>query len=138
MKYTPETIAIIIDSLTKGNGRVVSCAKAHIDYQTFLNWMADPRKVEFVEAVKKAEIAGYNFDEEQYKGVIKKAAGAGTWQAAAWMLERRHGYTARINNEMTGTLKHEVTTKDIIAKAFPEPEPEPDDEAQPESDTSNQ
>ena len=108
MKYKPEVVETILDALRKGNGRTVACQGAGINYQTFLNWLEDPEKIEFLESVKKAEAEGHSFDEDLYKGVVKKAAENGTWQAGAWMLERKHGYTAKINQNITGELNLKV------------------------------
>lgn len=104
MKYKPEVIDVILDALRKGNGRLYACGKAGITFETFSQWLNDEAKPEFSEGVKKAETEGYSFDEEQYRGVIKKAAAGGTWQAAAWMLERKHAYTAKINQNISGEL----------------------------------
>lgn len=108
MKYKPEIVNVLLESLRNGNGRFASCAKAGIGYQTFLDWLADERKPEFSESVKKAEQAGIKFDEEMYRGVIKKAAAGGQWQAGAWMLERKHGYSAKINQELSGQVHIKV------------------------------
>jgi hypothetical protein len=116
MKYKPEIVNVLLESLRNGNGRFASCAKAGIGYQTLLDWLADERKSEFSESVKKAEQDGIKFDEENYRGVIKKAAVGGTWQAAAWMLERKHGYSAKINQEHSGQVNIKVDPFEQIRK----------------------
>lgn len=42
-KLTEFTTARILTSLREGNYRIVACEAAHVDYQTFKRWMADPR-----------------------------------------------------------------------------------------------
>jgi hypothetical protein len=119
MKYKPEIVDKLLESLRKGNGRFASCKIAGICYDTLLDWINpdSPRfKSDFSESLKKAEQDGINYDEEQYKGVIKKAAAEGAWQAAAWMLERKHGYSAKVNNEVSGQLRIKVDPFEQIRK----------------------
>jgi hypothetical protein len=58
MKFDKHHIDLIINALANGEGRVRACKIAGIVYQTFLNWLNDNNKVEFFEAVKKAEDMG--------------------------------------------------------------------------------
>jgi transposase-like protein len=87
MKYNKETREKFISAIEQGAGRVRACKVAGINYQTFLNWISDERKIEFVEDLKKAE--------EQGKLTLKEAAVESVtkafkkhWQSAAWWLER--------------------------------------------------
>lgn len=89
MKYDKEHIATFLTSINNGDGRVRACKATGIDYQTFLDWMADPRKPEFSEAVKKAELVGEDKIKDLAKrGIIEKFGNQ--WQAAAWWLERKY------------------------------------------------
>jgi transposase-like protein len=91
-KFTEETRAAILAQISKGAAYELACAAARVSYQTFRNWMERGENakrgefLEFFEAVKEAEAeaaAGW-LDE------IDKAAEKGSWQAAAWKLERRY------------------------------------------------
>lgn len=83
MKYDKHHIEIIINSLHDGDGRVRACKKANISYETFTEWMQN--KLEFSEAVKKAETTG----NDKIKDICKRRIIENeTWQSAAWWLER--------------------------------------------------
>lgn len=103
-KFTPDRTQKIIDALRGGNYRSTACQYAGINYQTFLNWLtiakgpdAPPEYVDFLEAVEKAEADA----EVARVALIAKASqdvmdedgelvAKGSWQAAAWHLERSH------------------------------------------------
>lgn len=75
----------------------LAAAYAGIGESTFYLWMSqardgDPEKLELLESLKRAEAesAAHSL------AVIKKAAQDGTWQAAAWVLERRHNFRKEI------------------------------------------
>jgi hypothetical protein len=72
----------ILESLEKGNTRRAAAAHAQVESSTFYRWMNSDAA--FCSAVEKAEA------EAEFKSVdvITAAAEAGTWQAAAWLLER--------------------------------------------------
>jgi hypothetical protein len=85
MKYDKEHIDPLIESLTNGDGRVRAVAKGRISYECFTEWMAS--KVEFSEAVKKAEAVG----NDKLKDICKRRILEDkSWQSAAWWLERRY------------------------------------------------
>ena len=89
MKYDKEHTEIIINQLNEGNGRVAACKAAKITYHTFLSWMEDPKKIQFLQSVKKAEAEG----EDRIKDLAQRAIlskFSQQWQSAAWWLERRH------------------------------------------------
>jgi transposase len=82
-KYSPERQQAIVAALQAGNTRTAAAAQAGISLDTFERWM--DRFAEFCGAIKKAEAdAEIHFAEQ-----IEKAATDGSWQAAAWWLERR-------------------------------------------------
>jgi hypothetical protein len=55
MKYHPHITEKILETIRNGEGRIKACTIAGVKYQTFLNWLADPEKIEFFEDVKNAE-----------------------------------------------------------------------------------
>jgi hypothetical protein len=83
-KYTPETVDKIVQALKLGATHRLACLYAGIDPSTFENYMA--KYSDFSDAVKSAE----GYAAIQWLAKIEKAANDGTWQAAAWKLERRH------------------------------------------------
>jgi hypothetical protein len=83
-KYTPEVVEHILEAIRMGATYELAAQYAGIGYSTFRDWMTS--KVAFSEAVKEAEgkaVVGW-------LAKIEKAASDGTWQAAAWKLERRY------------------------------------------------
>ena len=87
MKYGEETTKKICKMLSEGYGRVATIKAVKINYQTFINWMNDERKVEFLEAIKKAEGDGKDFIKDVCKTRIIDDP---SWQSAAWWLERNY------------------------------------------------
>jgi len=103
-KLNPERQSRIVESLQQGNYIETSARYAGITPQVFYKWMkrgiserqliqdgveANPEEtiyVDFVEAVEKARAQA----EMRHVGLIQKAAVDGTWQAAAWYLERSY------------------------------------------------
>lgn len=103
-KLTTERQAQIVEALRNGNYIETAARYAGITPQAFWKWMkrgteerqaiedgADPNPdeeiyVDFVDAVEKAR----GQSEMRNVGLIQKAAVDGTWQAAAWFLERSY------------------------------------------------
>lgn len=81
-KYTPERVKTITDALADGLPHWVASARGGISHDTFCLWQNVHS--EFADAVKVAESA---FVAKNVK-IIQKAA-IKSWQAAAWLLERR-------------------------------------------------
>jgi len=113
MKLNPETQSRIIESLKKGHTYDTAAAHADIGISTLYRWLHDGKRArsgkyrDFWEAVKKAE--------SEAKGElveIVKAQSMKSWQAAAWLLERRHpdefGRHDRHKVEHTGHIKHDI------------------------------
>ncbi len=82
MKYGPEKTEEICERLRNGSNRTDACLLSDISYQTFSRWMDDN---EFSEAIKKAEAVFKNKNI-----IIIQTAAQKTWQAAAWLLERKY------------------------------------------------
>lgn len=108
-KFTPETRERIITALRAGNYRETACQYAGIGYSTLRTWMiraedpdAPPEYQEFLEAVERAEAEAEVMD----IALIRQAAQGGTWQAAAWIRERKNperwGRRERQQVELTG------------------------------------
>lgn len=103
-KLTEDVQGKIIEALKHGNYQDAAAAYAGISEATFHNWMARGREearriadgekanpkeeifLAFLEAVERAR------SEAEVRNVmyIQRAAQEGTWQAAAWFLERSH------------------------------------------------
>lgn len=98
-KYTPETVEKLTDAIKLGATYELATGYAGIHYDTFNEWRN--KKSEFSEAIKAAEgVAAVG-----WLAKIEKAANDGTWQAAAWKLERRypHEYGRTVaENQITG------------------------------------
>jgi hypothetical protein len=90
----PRVQAVIL-ALSTGNTRTHACAYASISRDTLYRWLA--RWPHFAAEVEKAEADAITRAMAQ----IQRAAAQGTWQAAAWFLERRYpadyGQRARID-----------------------------------------
>jgi len=92
-KLTPDVQERICQAIQLGATYELAAQYGGVHYQTFLDWMekgrADVAKqpyLAFYEAIKLCEgkaVAGW-------LAKIEKAASEGSWQAAAWKLERRY------------------------------------------------
>jgi hypothetical protein len=123
MKYSIERVNLIIEAIKGGHGRVKAVNSGGISYETFNVWMKE--KPEFSELVKKAENEGLQLLRETCLDAIIQAATNNhkpIWQAAAWILERKFPAEFRQRYGVDTENRKELSTKDIIAKAFPEPE----------------
>ena len=95
-KYNAEVHKMICDALRAGNTRRDSVHYAGISEDTFANWLRD--NSDFSEDIQKAEAAVAL----RNVALIQKAASDGTWQAAAWWLERRRKNDFALQTEHTG------------------------------------
>jgi hypothetical protein len=91
-KLTPERVARLVEALRDGHTRETAARLAGIAQSTFGNWLAaakepeaDQEFVAFLGAIQNAESDA----EDALLAVIRTAAPK-QWQAAAWILERRH------------------------------------------------
>ena len=121
-KRSEEIAKKICDLLRAGNTRRTSCAVAGISEDTFARWHKDD--ADFAEAIKGAEETAV----ARNVALIQQAAQAGTWQAAAWWLERRRpaDFSIKQLQEHSGGLRIEVTYADS-ANPTPPVSPEPTD-----------
>jgi hypothetical protein len=104
-KLNPDCIARLVDALRAGHTREGAAALAGIGRSTFNAWLAaakepdaDRELLAFLDAIKNAEADA----ESELLGVIRAAAER-QWQAAAWILERRHPdrWGKRVKAEVT-------------------------------------
>lgn len=81
-KYGPEIVKALAEAITLGLSQKRACEAAGISYDTFRRWTHS--KPGFRDAMRKAEtdFIGRNL-------AMIAAASLRTWQAAAWLLERR-------------------------------------------------
>lgn len=135
-KLNPDRQARIVEALQQGNYIETAARYAGITPAAYYKWMnrgieerqhrddgheADPSLdiyVQFVEAVEKARSQA----EMRNVGLIQKAAVDGTWQAAAWYLERsypkRWGRSDRVEHVGAdgGPVEVTVSMDDLEAK----------------------
>ena len=100
MKYSQEKLASFCDRLRHGSSRIDACILEDIAEWTFYTWMKkDPA---FAGAVKKSEGEFKN----SLVVIIEKAA-VNTWQAAAWLLERKYHdeYSQHVKSDVSGYLE---------------------------------
>lgn len=88
VRYSRDIVKKICDCLKSGTGRVDTCATVGICYNTFLSWLSDPRKVQFLKRIKKAEEQNTHRIKAKALSCIEMAM-SDQWQAAAWFLERK-------------------------------------------------
>lgn len=93
-KYEPERVEKLLKAIRLGTTYKHACDYAGIHIDTFYEWQ--DKYPEFSDKIKEAEGEGIvsNFE------IIKDAARDGNWQAAGWILERRHPdeYGRRVND----------------------------------------
>jgi alpha-galactosidase/6-phospho-beta-glucosidase family protein len=90
-KLTPEVQAEIVRALQVGATREHAWQYAGISHECFYNWLRQGEAgkqpySDFYEAIKKAEARAV----VGWLAQIEEAARTGSWQAAAWKLERRY------------------------------------------------
>jgi transposase len=120
-KLTPETQERICRALRVGMYRKTAIAACGIGEKTFYTWLArgDAEKSgpyrDFIEAVQLAEAEG----EVALVGIIR-AASKLHWQAAAWILERKHHdrWGRKDALAMTGTLEHTGEVKHHVTETI--------------------
>lgn len=97
-KRTQETISKILQAIEMGATKRLASLYAGIDISTFMDWQA--RFPDFSEQVKKAEAKSAL----RWLAKIEQAANEGSWQAAAWKLERlyKDEYGRHVNTAHAG------------------------------------
>lgn len=107
----------IIKAIRNGGSRNAAAEAAGVDRSTLFEWIARGRKGEapfndFVDRIKRAESVAEN----AMVRVVRKAARMGTWQAAAWWLERRRSKQYALKRDMKVELKRELSEDEARAK----------------------
>lgn len=101
-KLNPERTAAIVEAIQLGCTYELAAKYAGIDPATFYAWMSRGRQeeegiyFEFHKTVQKAISKGAVAN----LAIIQRAAKEGSWQASAWIMERRHNYHARKDPEV--------------------------------------
>ena len=127
-KLTPEVQQVIIEGLEHGMHQESACSRAGINKTTYYRWLerGDSEAPEdeiyrtFRHAVEKARAK----PEAEALQAINVAWRDGTWQAAAWFLERSHPHKyGRINRtEVSGpegqSVKVNVDMRSELLKAL--------------------
>ena len=120
-KLTPDVHAAIVNAILAGNYAETAARYAGVTPATFYNWTARGREAkqgiyfEFFDAIEKAKAQA----EVRDVAIIERAAND-TWQAAAWMLERkfpaRWGRTdrAELTGKNGGPIQHEIGAADEL------------------------
>jgi hypothetical protein len=96
-KYSEWARNTLIKGFESGHTRTSVCKKVGIKVQTLTNWLKDPDKADFADAVMRAEGQGTIQLVEQVKFHGQK-----DWRASAWILEHTRPEfmkNARISNE---------------------------------------
>ena len=102
-KLTAETQARFLQGLKLGLTIELAANYAGVGKSTVYRWLSrgdeeDGQYREFRDAVKEAE----GICAAQCMARILKAAEGGSWQSAAWIMERRFGYSARQEIRVAG------------------------------------
>jgi hypothetical protein len=91
--YTPAKAALIVQAIRKGLPYKLAAAAGGVSYNTFVRWRNDgsapdapPHFRKFLMQCRQAEAEAAM----RHLDLIEKAAKKLNWQAAVWMLERRH------------------------------------------------
>ena len=95
MKYTPKTVKEICDRIEQGDTQKDAAILANITEQTFYGWIE--KYSDFSQAIQKATA---NYKSKLIKRIQK--ASDTSWQAGAWILERRFKEDYALRQEITG------------------------------------
>lgn len=121
-KLTPEVHEIIVEAVRAGNYIETAALAAGIHRDTFYGWLErakdEPGSIysDFSDALESAKAEA----EKRDLSIISQAAHDGSWQAAAWKLERKHPQRwGRVNRtEISGpdgsAVKVEVSPKETL------------------------
>lgn len=112
-KLTDEVQETLIKSLENGLAIKSACGRASISEKTFYNWYNKGAEAKsgkyknFHDAVDNAK----NTAQSNFENIIASAANKGTWQAAAWWLERRRPemYKLKESHEIDAKVQSDVT-----------------------------
>lgn len=88
-KFTPKVREVLMEAVSKGATMSLACKSAGISIHTYTRWMRQGREgkkpyAQFVVDIEKAQ----GDRAQRWLEQIELAAYRGSWQAAAWLLER--------------------------------------------------
>ena len=133
LQLTPDVTLKICQAIALGATYEIAAMYGGISRSTFYEWLkrgdadgAEEPYAGFADAVRNAEAAGAI----GLLAKIEQAANAGTWQAAAWKLERRYPKDyGRTVSEVTGPDGAPVGAGSSIVFYLPQKHLPPDDTA---------
>jgi transposase len=110
-KLTDAVITKLAEAIRLGATYEIACKYAGVTYQTLRNWIIDGETAREGSAArnlrdKLEEAEGRGA--VQWLAVIEKAAKEGTWQAAAWKLERKYNRDYGNRTTVDFNLRQEV------------------------------
>jgi hypothetical protein len=114
-QFTAATKRKVIEAIQLGCTYNVAASYAGISESTLFRWLAsgkeqgDPKYESFYRSVKEAEAVSA----VRNLASIAQAAKEGQWTAAAWLLERRHGYTREPERPMID-ITVEMQNTDVV------------------------
>jgi hypothetical protein len=114
-KFKPQTRRRVIEAITLGCTYEIAASYAGISESTLFRWLASGRDEEdkqytaFYRSVKEAEAVSA----VRNLASIAQAAKDGQWAAAAWLLERRHGYIKEPDRPMID-ITVEMQNADVV------------------------
>tara|TARA_R110002110_G_scaffold407463_1_gene628372 strand:- start:775 stop:1251 length:477 start_codon:yes stop_codon:yes gene_type:complete len=115
-RNTPRVRKKLSFALRQGATYELAAQYAGVHRSTLFNWIkyakaGDPKYLNVLDAIKAAEA----FCAIDCLEVITQSAASGSWQSAAWLLERRYGY----RKESTVTLSAESESSDEMTIVDP-------------------
>jgi len=108
-KKSDARVEVLVSALRAGNTRRAATAYAEVSAETFYRWLNED--VKFRDAVEKAEADA----EARAVAIVIRAAQGGTWQAAAWWLERRKSADYALRQKIEFTVDMEEEARRIAA-----------------------
>lgn len=101
--YTPDVHVRIVQACKLGATRAMCAQAAGIGARTLARWLADGKKNPDgpFGRLRRDMMQADGASGTHALGCIVKAAKEGKWQAAAWLLERKHGYRRDGVKELT-------------------------------------
>lgn len=110
-KYTPETADKVCEGIRLGLTYALAAAYAGISWDTLDRWRK--RKTGFAERVAEAEAIGAAENMQRIRNGARD-----DWRAAAWIMEHRHGYSAKTDLSLSGEVNGAIQ---IVGIEIPRP-----------------
>lgn len=126
--YTKKRHEVIIKAILAGNTRTNAFRLTGLHPDSVFDWLGMARKEiaageikhpEYVKLLEEIEFAEACFENDQV-GIVKAAADAGTWQAAAWWLERRKPQDYGKNREVVPEQQGAIPQVNILILEDPD------------------